>query len=63
MSADLTGARVLIIGEHPWTGHSGTVLEAMTTSIGRGWRVELDDSDGMRSYVENVNLHITRRPA
>ena len=58
---DLTGARVLITGEHPWTSHAGTVTEPMTVPGGTGWVVDLDC--GQRSYVEHTNLRITRRPA
>lgn len=39
------GDRVLIVGDHPWTGHSGTLIAAETlAALGRvGLRVRLDN--------------------
>ena len=49
--------RVLIIGDHPWTGHVGTLVAVEKPSIGilpvMG-RVRLDD--GHECYAQSKNL-------
>ena len=36
------GVRVLVIGAHPWTGHTGTVEGKIKTLVGELWVVNLD---------------------
>jgi hypothetical protein len=42
---ELIGARVLLKGDHPWAGHSGTVVRFGNTILGRYPVVRLDDRD------------------
>lgn len=48
------GVRVLITGNHPWTGHSGVVEERIVTLVGGMWRVNLDN--GINAGVDDGNL-------
>lgn len=48
------GVRVLITGNHPWTGHSGVVEERIATLVGCMWRVNLDN--GMNAGVYDGNI-------
>lgn len=53
--------RVLIAGEHPWSGEIGTVKAFENTKLGKtGYLVQLDN--GTSCYVFNRNqLQILRR--
>jgi len=48
------GDRVVIVGPHPWKGHSGTLERWMDTPVGKMWRVNLDN--GMSAGVRNELL-------
>lgn len=48
------GVRVLVTGQHPWSGHSGVVEERIQTLVGAMWRVNLDN--GMNAGVDDDNL-------
>jgi len=37
------GDRVLIIGKHVWSGHTGTIGGDIKTIVGSMWKVELDN--------------------
>lgn len=57
---NLIGKRVLIIGNHTWSGEIGTVEEFKDTAIGKaGYIVALDN--GTSCFVFNTsNLQILR---
>jgi len=37
------GLRVLVTGDHPWSGNTGTVKEKIKTLVGELWVVTLDN--------------------
>jgi hypothetical protein len=41
------GDRVMVIGDHPWATHAGTLIAYERYGLGwRGWRVKLDGNCG-----------------
>ena len=51
------GARILIVGDHPWTGHSGEIVDIMKTMMGSMWKVRLDN--GMECGAKDRNIKET----
>ena len=45
----LKGKRVLIKGDHPWSGHTGKCTGKIDTIVGQGFIIELEN--GMKCTV------------
>lgn len=43
MNKNYIGKRVRIVGEHPHTGQTGTVVAIEKTLAGYGYKIDLDD--------------------
>lgn len=63
MTTNGSGVRVRIVGDHPWTGHTGTLVEVQKPSIGilpTMGRVRLDEAEGVphehECFAESKNL-------
>lgn len=60
-----SGARVFVIGDHPWSGHAGTLIafEPYGPAVfgWSGWRVKLDCNCG-ECYARPSDLQEARKP-
>ncbi len=50
------GMRVVLVGDHPWSGHSGVVEEALETLAGPMWSVHLDNGSNAGATTENMRV-------
>ena len=55
-----SGDRAMVIGNHPWAGHAGTLIVFEKYELGwTGWRVKLDENCG-ECYASEDQLGVPR---
>jgi hypothetical protein len=51
------GDKALIVGKHPWAGHSARLIAYEKYGLGWwGWRVEVDGACGQEAYAKPEEL-------
>lgn len=53
VNKSIVGKLVMIQGDHPWSGHTGEVVETTTRGNKRRVKVRLHDTQGHECFVFN----------